>query len=398
MTSFSKKSVWLLTIGAFFAFLVFGLSDNLKGPTLPALLADLNINYSTGGTILLGAYLGFMIATLTTGLLADKVGQKAVLILATFCMAGGVTGFSLFSTPLLLTASMLLLGFGLGGIELGCNALIVELHNSDKGRYLNLMAVMHGLGSMIGPLYAGALLAGHKSWRVVYAWDLVLIGLLAFYFSMTVFPPKADTISEKLDLLHLGRKAFSLPMILFYCAITVYVATEIGIAAWMVEFLQKERQFSVTQSTQALSLFFGLIMIGRFLGSFLVEKLGYLKSIFVSSLAASSCIALALFGSNSLSYLLPASGFFLSIIFPTITAAVSDGHNENMNTILGLLFTFAGFGGVLGPWLIGIISDLVGIKLGFALNLVFGLLTALSVFLLLRVTSIDKNHLPAKIT
>ena len=386
MTAGSKRTIWLLTAGAFFAFFVFGFSDNLKGPTLPALLQDLKLNYALGGTILLGAYLGFMAASLSTGLLADTVGQKAVMILAGVCLALGVVGFSSFQNPVLLTLSMAVLGFGLGSLELGCNSLIVNLHAADKGRYLNLMAVMHGLGSTIAPLYAGWLLAANTSWRTVYRWDLLLIGLLIVFFTLLRFPRIQETAakSEKLDLRHVSKTAFSPEMLWYYAAITIYVAIELGISSWIVEFLQKIHGQSVTQSTQALSLYFGLMMLGRFVGSFFVERLGYLKSILFAALCASACLALALFGPAQFALLLPASGFFLSIIFPTITAAASDAHKENMNTILGLLFTFAGLGGILGPWLVGILSQVAGLRLGFALNLVFGLLTALAAFALLR--------------
>jgi fucose permease len=384
MTTHTKNTIWLLTIGAFFAFFVFGFSDNLKGPVLPALLQDLHFNYALGGTILLGAYLGFMAATLSTGFLADAVGQKAVLILAGVCLAFGVGGFSFFQSPVPLMLSMAVLGFGLGSLELGCNALIVSLHSSDKGRYLNLMAVMHGLGSMIAPLYAGWLLAANVSWRLVYRWDLVLIGLLVVYFVLVSFPKVDGAKSEKIDFKHLGKTAFAPEMLWHYVAITVYVAIELGLSSWIVEFLQKSRGQSVAQSTQALSLYFGLIMLGRFVGSFFVERLGYLKSILVTSLGASACLALGLFGPPQLAFLLPGTGFFLSIIFPTITASVSDAHPENINSILGLLFTFAGLGGVLGPWLVGLVSAWGGISLGLGLNLVFGLLTAGSALVLMQ--------------
>jgi MFS transporter, FHS family, glucose/mannose:H+ symporter len=380
----SPKIIWFLTAGAFFAFFVFGFTDNLKGPALPALLQDLQFNYSLGGTILLGVYLGFMAATLSTGFLADAVGQKAVLVLAGVCLAVGVAGFSTLSSPVLLMIFMAILGFGLGSLELGCNALIVSLHSADKGRYLNLMAVMHGMGSMVAPLYAGWLLAAGGSWRAVYRWDFVLIGLMIACFALVRFPQVDAAQNEKIDFKHLGKTAFTPEMLWYYAAITLYVAIELGIASWIVEFLQKMRAQSVAQSTQALSLFFGLMMVGRFVGSFFVEHLGYLKSILITALGASACVALGIFGPPQFSILLPASGFFLSIIFPTITAAVSDAHKENINTVLGLLFTFAGLGGVVGPWLIGIASDLGGIKFGFSLNLAFGLLTATAALVLLQ--------------
>ena len=283
-----------------------------------------------------------------------------------------------------MTLSMAALGFGLGSLELGCNALIVELHSADKGRYLNLMAVMHGLGSMIAPLYAGWLLMGNVSWRVVYRWDLIAIGLMIAFFALIRFPKFEQGKTEKIDFMHIGKTAFTPKMRWYYAAITLYVTVELGIASWVVEFLQKDRGFSINQSTQALSVFFGLMMLGRFVGSFFVERLGYLKSILIAALSACACVALALFGPAQLSFFLPVSGFFLSIIFPNITAAVSDEHKENTNTILGLLFTFAGLGGVIGPWLVGVASDLGGLKFGFSLNLVFGLLTAFAAFMLIQ--------------
>lgn len=379
-----KNLNMLLTEGAFFAFFIFGFTDNLKGPALPALLDDLQLNYSLGGTILLGIYLGFMAATLTTGLLADALGHKAVLVLAGVCLAVGVTSFAAFSSPLWLTLAMVALGFGLGAVELGCNSLIVLLHPGDKGRYLNLLAVLHGMGSMIAPLYAGWLLAGGSSWRVVYRWDLVLILPLTGFFALTGFPPKPADASDQIDFRHIGRTAFSPVLLAHYFADLLYVAFEIGIASWMVEFLQKDRGQSVTQSTLALSIFFGLIMAGRFVGSFVVERFGYLRSVLLTALTASACVGLSLFGPPLLWWLLPASGFFLSIIFPTITASISGSLKGNMNTILGLLFTFAGFGGIIGPWLVGLASDLGGIRFGFSLNLLFGLLTAALAYLLLR--------------
>jgi MFS transporter, FHS family, glucose/mannose:H+ symporter len=61
------------------------------------------------------------------------------------------------------------------------------------------------------------------------------------------------------------------------------------------------------------------------------------------------------------------TGFFFSIIFPTTTAAVSDLHQENAGTLLGLLFTFGGLGGMLGPWLMGLASNWFGLTWGFSL-------------------------------
>ncbi|MBN1304923.1 MAG: MFS transporter [Anaerolineales bacterium] len=382
-----KRLIWITTAGAFYSFFVFGFSDNLKGATLPAMRAELSISFTQAGTILMGLYIGFVAAVFLTGFLAEAAGKKSVILLAGVSLVLGVGGYSVFATIELLFVSMFMLGFGLGAIELGANAIIVELHPKDTGRYLNLMSVFHGLGSMLAPLITGWLLGAGHSWRSVYRWDYVLVILMILGFSLLRYPSLQAAEKRKLDLRRLFRTAFTAPLLLLYSAITLYVAIEIGMASWIPQFLQTVHAQPEEQSAQALALFFGLVMAGRFIGSFLVDRIGHLKSILFASLAASVCVALGLFGPDALVFFLPAAGFFLSIIFPTITAAVSDLYGESSSAVLGILFTFAGIGGMIGPWLVGFNSDLFGMKLGFATNLVYGLLTAVSVLVVMGLTA-----------
>ena len=162
---------------------------------------------------------------------------------------------------------------------------------------------------------------------------------------------------------------------------------ELGIAAWIVEFLRQTKGFSITHSSLYLTLFFGFVMLGRLLGSFVVDRIGYLRSMVWAIIGATICIAVGVFGPPALAIVLSCAGLFLSIIFPTTVAAVSQLHAENTGTILGLLFTCAGVGGALGPWTIGIVSDLIGINLGFALSIGYGLVVLMALLVLLRMTS-----------
>ncbi len=365
----SKTTIFLLTAGCFLSFFVFGFTDNLKGPTLPSMLAELNISYGTGGNIFFGEYLGFLIATLITGILADRFGLKSVIILAGVFLGIGVGGYSFFQSAILLSGSLFILGLGLGALELGPNAIIVSLHHERKGLYLNLMAVLHGLGSLIAPLFAGWLLSLSISWRVIYRWDILLIALFVFIFIFLRFP-KAEEKTQ-LDFRHVPQIAFKGQLPWYYVIITFYVAAEIGLVSWLVAFLQEIRSASVTSSNQSLSIFFAMMMIGRLIGGFFVHRIGYLRSILFMTIGGILCFTAGLFGPKEFSFLLPVTGFFFSIIFPTITAAVSDTHTENANTILGVLFTFAGLGGLIGPWLIAWGSDLFGLQAGFSIVIVF---------------------------
>jgi FHS family glucose/mannose:H+ symporter-like MFS transporter len=235
---------------------------------------------------------------------------------------------------------------------------------------------------MLVPLYAGQLLDARVSWRSIYQSSVLLVVLLFIYFLRVRYPQAATSGQDKLDLKNLGRSALAGDMMLYYAAIAIYVAAEIGVASWLVEFLQQAKSHSVTLSTLFLSLFFGAITAGRFVGSFLVERAGYLNSMLLATVASVVCVLIGTFAPAALAFFVPLAGLFFSIIFPTITAAVSDLHQENLGTILGLLFTFAGIGGMLGPWAIGVFSDWLGIQTGFgviavlcmALTLIFSLL------------------------
>jgi MFS transporter, FHS family, glucose/mannose:H+ symporter len=383
----SKTITFLLTAGCFFAFFLFGFTDNLKGPTLPPMLEELGINYGTGGNIFFSLYFGFLIATLITGILADRLGLKVVMLLAGVMLAIGVGGYSSLDTPALLSISLFVIGLGLGGFELGTNAVIVNLHHEKKGLYLNLTGVMHGLGSTVAPVFAGWMLTQGSTWRTIYRWDLLLIAAFILYMVFLRFPSVEEKSS--LEFSDIPKAAFKGHMPLFYLAILFYVSAEIGVGSWMVLYLQEIRGVSIELSSQALAFFFAALMIGRLIGGFFVHKLGYLRSILVAATLGSVSLAIGIF--TDLSIFLPLTGLFFSIIFPTITAAVSDTHHENLNTVLGVLFTFAGIGGMIGPWLAAWSSEFFGLQNGFTINLLLSLFTVFFIFILLRRNGYEKS-------
>lgn len=383
----------MVAYGTFFAFFLFGWIGNMAGATLPTILQDLHLSYSQAGTILFGISLGFFLATLLVGPLADIIGKKAVIFISCGCFVVGILGFSSFSAFSMLTASMFFIGLALGSLEVGGNLIIVDLYPQNKGRYLNLLNFFYGVGSMLVPFYVGFLLSAAISWRTVYRSGLPLVAVLFVYFLANRYPKSSSTPSSAaFDWRHIGKTAFSGDMPLFYFIMMLYVAAELGTGIWMVEFLQKAKAQSVMSSSLFLSLFFGMMTAGRFVGSFVVERIGYLKSMVFAALGAILCVAVGTFGPASLAFALPVSGLFYSIVFPTLTATVSELHQENIGTILGLLFTFSGLGGMLGPWLIGVLSDWTTIRTGFGIITLFCVIVGITLFWLMKQQTLAKTR------
>ena len=386
-----KLSIFIITTGAFLSFFIFGFMDNIKGPAIPVLLKDLGFTYSQGGTILFSQYAGFLIATLLTGVLAGIVGRKNIIVLAMLFLGIGAVGFTAFSSLFLLTLFMLALGFGLGAIEVGANAIIVDIHHLHKGRYLNLLAFFHGFGGMVAPIYTSALLIRYSSWRIPYKLTIYIVIAMLVYFIIARYPKNIGSNEDtKIDYKKVFKNFFNSNVILFNILICVYVMAEIGLAGWVVEFLQKVKMMSVGISSFFLTLFFGTMTLGRLLGSFIVDRIGHLKMLLISIIGSIICIALGIFGPSYLAFFLPLTGLFFSIIFPTTTAAFSERNKENFMMLMALLFAFAGAGGMLGPWLIGILSDIVGIKYGFSFILAYCVVMLVSIFFIMR-EKLEKN-------
>ena len=128
---------------------------------------------------------------------------------------------------------------------------------------------------------------------------------------------------------------------------------------------------SVEVSSRFLSAFFVLLMLGRLLGAMIVERFDYLRVVACALVATAGLLVAGLFADARLVYLLPLSGFTMSIVFPTITAAVSKLHPVGTGTILGVLFACGGVGGALGPWIVGLVSQQSSLQLGLATTLLF---------------------------
>ena len=368
MQTTSKPSRGWVTAIAFLCLFLLGLIDNLKGTTLPPLLAELNFNDAQGGAILLWSYLGFLAAALLVGMLSDLAGNRAVVLAAAVCLLLGIGGYSTAQQFGWLAAAMALLGVGLGGIDMAGNLLIVAYYTRNKGRYLNLMAFFHGVSSTIAPYYAGLLLTAGLSWRQIYQYPMIVVGGLLAMGLLAPFPKPEVQQKSGIDFRAIGKILLHPGMGWFFALMILYVSSELGVASWIVAYLQRIHDLGVTESAGALSLYFAGLMVGRLLGTVFVERLGYLRSILIMAVGSTIVLWIGLLGPGMAYWLLPLSGLFFSIIFPTITAAVADRVTENVGTVMGLLFAFCGIGGALGPWLIGLVSNIAGIEMGFAVN------------------------------
>ena len=381
-----------LTIGSIFCFFLFGLFDSLKGATLSVMLKDLNFNYSLGGTIVLGQYSGYFLSTILSGIFLDRFGHKLTLILAITSMIAGTAGYASVSILPLLFFFILLVGFGLGTLELCGSNIITTYYPEKKGRYLNILAAISGIGSILSPFLASRLFHAGHSWRFIYYLELIILIPVVLYFICMQAPRfltlKSSESASKISSEELHFNLFRKDLLLMYSISFMYMSAEMGITTWIAEFYVTEHGYTLAKSAQLLSLFYISMTLGRFFGSFFVDHIGRRQSTVFASICTSVCIIFGIWGPASFAILIALSGAFYSIVFPTVTAMLSSLPSGNSARVQGIYFACGGLGGMFGPWIMGTINSFLGLQAGIFFSAILFLLILI---LLISVKKHNKN-------
>lgn len=140
--------------------------------------------------------------------------------------------------------------------------------------------------------------------------------LLAF---STVPGPRADGPHPAKRQSGVLKNRAALPLVFVF---GFYFIAEHGVMNWLVAYATAGLGMEQAKASNYLAVFFGGVMLGRLVLSPLVDRLGVLKSMGVfGSLSAVLYIAGVVGGAAAMP-LWAASGFFLSILYPTLVMSI----------------------------------------------------------------------------
>jgi DHA1 family quinolone resistance protein-like MFS transporter len=130
-------------------------------------------------------------------------------------------------------------------------------------------------------------------------------------------------------------------------------------------------------ATYAISVFFVLRALGRFLGAWVLARFSWTSVMAVFSMAILLCFAGAIAGGLSFAvWLMPLSGLFMSMIYPTLNSkGISCFPKTEHGAVAGVILFFTCAAAALGPLAMGAVSDALGHpKYGFVLATAFAAL------------------------
>lgn len=335
-------------------FLMAGVAMAALAPLVPFAKARVGVEDGVLGLLLLCLGLGSIVAMPITGVLASRLGCRAVIAASSSVVAIVLPFLAVVDTAWGLALALAIFGASVGTVDVAMNiqAVMVE---KDSGR--NMMPGFHGLFSLGGIVGAGgvSLLLGIGVTPL--AATLTISGLVLVLL-----------IGSYSGLLPYGnRETGGAPLLAFPKGIVIFIGLlcfivflgEGSVLDWSAIFLVETHGIDATQAGFGYTMFAMAMTIGRLAGDRIVRVLGSMIVVIGGGLVAAAGFILAVLAPSEPLALV---GFLLvglgaSNIVPVLFTAA--GRQTRMPASLAIAaVTTLGYAGMLvGPAAVGFIAQ-----------------------------------------
>ena len=385
-TQLHRSSVLLIASTQCVGFFAFGFSSTLLGPSLNSIIGDLSLKPVLAG--LLGSALGIgALSSIVGGSLADRYRRTTVVLASLVLLLAAVLLAGLSLDYCMLFVGLALGGAGLGFYESSSSPLASDIFPGRRSWILNLTHAFQGVGSFIGPVLAGLMLALTRSWRALYlsAAAIVVPTLLLAIIESSKYAQFVDSKRRRHDATSAVSLVKSNIIFVLGFATLFQFAAELGISVWLSSYLQTSKGFDQFWGGITTGLFWGSVAIGRASLGKVIERFGLRVSLVLFPMLGAVLVAAGLVVEQFWIQIALWSvlGLCVATIYPNILAAACLAFPSKEGTACGLTYTIGIIGSITSPVLIGGIAQQysLGSALIFvliSLVLVAGLAAALS--------------------
>jgi len=365
------------------AFLCYGAVVFSFGPCLTSMSDTFHVPVGQLGLIFTLYAVGLIPSVLLNGYLSEVMGRRLILLGIVLIMAVGCVLFGLVSTYggryslALALASMVLLGYGGGGIETLTNILITDDNQPAPAFALNATHAFFAVGAMLSPLGVSLLLRSLLPWQFIFYGNAALFAiLLVLLFRQRMPSATAEPFPPKAAL-----RLLRFPLVWVLLAmITLYVGAEMGVSAWVSPLMEKVLRTPRELAGLSVSVFWALMIVGRIVVGPLAIRFRPPPLLFIlASGSAVGAVAIAL--STSATWCLVMTGFaglFMSGVFALVLIDASRHFQERLGAVYGIIMTGVGVGSLIIPAAMGWISEAAGLRAAMAVPIALMTLVAIS--------------------
>lgn len=347
------------------AFFLSGICAISAGIIVSILRDRYQFSFSFSGTLVSIMSIGNMAALLISGVLPGMIGEKATTIILASGYFLGYLISALTGNPV-----FLLLAFLMTGISKGCTAnkctILVGSNTGDRPKALNLMNAWFALGALLSPFLIASLQIFHSSMPMISVSFAGLCLWLVFLFSG--LPGKSVSTAgapQKTDYSFLKNRIFWLLALLLFCE----NAAEYTVNGWLVTYYKNEQILTGTLATYTVTVQWAFTLAARLLLAFLLKGRNPFKVLAGMGIGMTVMYGVLLKVSTPIPALTALALFAFSVAGAYPMGVASIGEMLSSASI-GVLLAFAGVGGIVFPWLVGIIADAAGLRTGMAVNLI----------------------------
>ncbi|MBQ9884280.1 MAG: MFS transporter [Bacteroidaceae bacterium] len=327
---------------------------------------DLGLNDSTANIFPSLVFFWFLIFSVPTGMLMNRIGRKKTVLLSL-----AVTVLSLF-IPLfgksfgVMLVSFSLLGIGNALMQTSLNPLVSSvIGGKNLASTLTFGQFIKAIASFLAPYLAmwGAtqvIPSFGLDWRVLFA-IYFIVGLIATAW-LGITPIEEEPIEGKPSTFVECFKLLGTPIVLLsFLGIMCHVGIDVGTNTTAPKILMERLGMTLNEAAFATSLYFIFRTIGCLTGSYFLRVMNN-RVFFIISVVMMALSMCGLFLGTSKLVLYTAIalvGYGNSNIFSLIFAQAITAMPQKQNEVSGLMIMGL-FGGTVFPLIMGFASDAIG--------------------------------------
>lgn len=344
------RQKYITTAAYYLAFILLGLTIAAEGPTLLKLAEHTSSQLNQISLIFFFGSFGYLVGSFFGGRIYDRVpGHRFMAGILVF-LGIMITFVPVATSRAGLFAVVFILGLAKGALDVGCNTLLLWVHNEAVGPFMNGLHAFFGVGSFISPLIVARVIAATGDIHWVY-WSFAVMTLPIAIWIWNLPSPAARVVP-----VHRENTPFPIvPVMLMVLCFVLYVGGEAGYGAWIYTYAVKLNFGTEVTAAYFTSAFWGTFTLGRLFGIWVSTRS---KPLTILSLDFAGCLVslvLILLFRESVSMLWIGTallGISQASIFPTFLT-LSEERMHVTGAITGLFLVGAGMGGMILPWLIG---------------------------------------------
>jgi FHS family L-fucose permease-like MFS transporter len=374
-------------------FFMWGFVTVLNDVLVPHLKSIFELNYARVMLIQFAFFSAYFIFSIPSAKIVDWVGYKKTMVIGVLTMGLGALLFipaaNLASYPLFLGALMVLAA-GITALQVAANPYIAVLGKPETASSrLNLSQAFNSLGTAIAPALGGLLIlsaapmsmeavkhlsaaalqahriheaASVKIPYLIIGLALILLGGVIALFKLPPIPQAEQRGATAMSSIWRHRH-----LVLGIVAIFVYVGAEVSIGSFLINYFIQPNIGGISEVTAAryVSYYWGGAMVGRFIGSAILQKVRTGTVLGIAALAACLlvCISMLTLGHVAMASIILV-GLFNSVMFPSIFTLGIAELGPLTGDGSGLLI-MAIVGGAILPVMQGALADRIGIHHAF---------------------------------